>query len=184
MVVVGEPAAGEINLFFYFIINRMFSYFDLFFYGIWPSGKAPIFDVVIVGSSPSIPKVELFTMWEPILFNTINNEIYYLNDSLDVMNIFCSILLGQLLIFVGLFGVMRRFSSILLALLSLELAVLGLNFSIIVLGLLLNHPFCVIISMVLFILSAVETAIGLALVLLYYKAFNTTALRYISRLRY
>ncbi len=58
MVVVGEPAAGET---IFFIGNNLGNN-DLhcfYHYGIWPSGKAAIFDVVSVGSSPSIPIIFL-----------------------------------------------------------------------------------------------------------------------------
>ena len=51
MVVVGEPAAGETS----FVKNLRIFVDSLFKGGIWPSGKAAIFDVVSVGSNPSIP---------------------------------------------------------------------------------------------------------------------------------
>jgi NADH:ubiquinone oxidoreductase subunit K len=123
-------------------------------------------------------------IWEPILWNTIDNQFFYISNFYSITNVLVSILLGQLLLFIGLFGIIRRSTSILLVLLSLELSLLGLNFAIIFLGLLLNQPLCLILSMMLLILSAVETAIGLSLVFLYYKAFDTTALKYLSKIRY
>ena len=53
MVVVGEPAAGE-KIKILFLLSKFFLFYFVFG-GIWPSGKATIFDVVSVGSSPSIP---------------------------------------------------------------------------------------------------------------------------------
>ena len=55
MVVVGEPAAGETIFFFFYVF--LFFFFIRVWDGVWPSGKAAIFDVVSVGSSPSIPKL-------------------------------------------------------------------------------------------------------------------------------
>ena len=54
MVVVGEPAAGE-TIFINFISIYVVLVFFFWGGGIWPSGKAAIFDVVSVGSNPSIP---------------------------------------------------------------------------------------------------------------------------------
>jgi len=122
--------------------------------------------------------------WEPILWNTFSESLQYTITSFNGVNVLLNILLGQMLMFIGIIGIIRRVTSILLVLISLELTLLGINFSIIFVGLLLNQPFCLIVSMLLLIMSAVETAIGLSLVFLYHKAFDTTALKSISKLRF
>lgn len=122
--------------------------------------------------------------WEPLLWNTLASVITYINTSFNSNYVFINILLGQIIMFIGVGGIIRRVTSILLVLLSLELSLIGINFSIVFLGLLLNQPLCLIVSLVLLLMSAVETAIGLALVFLYHKAFETTSLKAISKLRF
>ncbi len=122
--------------------------------------------------------------WEPILWNNFSDSLQYITTNFNAVNVLLNILLGQMLMFIGLIGIIRRVTSILLVLISLELTLLGINFSIIFVGLLFNQPLCLIVSMLLLIMSAVETAIGLSLVFLYHKAFDTTSLKSISRLRF
>jgi NADH:ubiquinone oxidoreductase subunit K len=122
--------------------------------------------------------------WEPILWNTFLGVVEYINTSFNSVNVFINILLGQIIMFIGIIGIIRRVTSILLVLISLELTLLGINFSIIFVGLLLNQPLCLIVSLLLLIMSAVETAVGLSLVFLYHKAFETTSLKSIAKLRY
>jgi NADH:ubiquinone oxidoreductase subunit K len=122
--------------------------------------------------------------WEPILWNITTDYLSYFNNSVNFLTVFINIILGQIIMLIGFFGIIKRVTSILLVLISLELTLLGINFSIIFIGLLLNQPLCLIISLLLLIMSAVETAIGLSLVFLYHKAFNTTSLKSIAKLRY
>jgi len=78
----------------------------------------------------------------------------------------------------------RRVVSLLYVLISLELTLLGVNVTLVLIGLLLNQPFCVLISLVFLVLAAVETAISLTLVFIYHKAFLTTASKFLMRSRY
>lgn len=122
--------------------------------------------------------------WEPILWNTSSEVVTYINNSVNLVTVFFNILVGQIIMMIGLLGIIKRINSILLVLISLELTLLGINFSILFVGLLLNQPLCLIISLLLLLMSAVETAIGLSLVFLYHKAFDTTSLKAISKIQY
>lgn len=123
-------------------------------------------------------------IWEPILWNNFMNTAEYINIVFNSFNVFFNILLGQFVMLIGILGIIRRVTSILLILLCLELTLLGINFAIIFVGLLLNQPLCLVVSLLLLIMSAVETAIGLSLVFLYHKAFQTTSLKSLIKLRF
>ena len=60
----------------------------------------------------------------------------------------------------------------------------GLNFSIIFIGAFLNQPFCQILVLILLTLAAAETALGLSLVLMYYKLYKTTSIQILTKLRF
>lgn len=125
--------------------------------------------------------------WEPIVWNITNNQLPIQGDLFTISslgNVLVGIVLGLLLMFAGVLGILWRTTSILLILLCFELALLGLNLSIIFLGLLLNQPLCLVLSLMLMLLSAVETAIGLSLLLLYYRVFNATALTFLTKIRF
>lgn len=112
------------------------------------------------------------------------NTAEYINIVFNSFNVFFNILLGQFVMLIGILGIIRRVTSILLILLCLELTLLGINFAIIFVGLLFNQPLCLVVSLLLLIMSAVETAIGLSLVFLYHKAFQTTSLKSLIKLRF
>ena len=126
----------------------------------------------------------MFIYWEPVIWNISSECLQYVNVHFNSINVFINILLGQIVLIIGILGIMRRVTSILLVLISLELGLLGINFSLLFLGLLLNQPLCLVVSLLLLIMSAVETAIGLSLIFLYHKAFQTTSLKSISKLKY
>lgn len=125
-------------------------------------------------------------IWEPIIWNTVSDNFNFTENlfSGQINLVVLSIVIGQLVIFVGIVGILRRNNSILLVLLCFELCLLGLNLSIIFLGLLLNQPLCLVVSMLLLVLSAIETAIGLSLIFNFYNVNSTTSLKVLSHLRF
>ena len=55
---------------------------------------------------------------------------------------------------------------------------------IIFIGFLLNQPLCLVISLLFLLIAAIETAIGLSLIFLYYKTFGFTSLKFLTLLRF
>lgn len=119
--------------------------------------------------------------WEPLLWNTNGLTIFIEHQLLNISALIC---LGYLIFFIGIFGLIYYRFSLLYCLISIEVMLVGLNFSIIFIGNLLNQPFCQILVLILLTLAAAETALGLSLVLLYYKLYKTTSIQILTKLRF
>ncbi len=126
--------------------------------------------------------------WEPILWNIDDVNIEFLDlepvKFINSMVLFLMLLVGQSLVIIGLYGMIRRFLSLLLVLLCLELTLLGINFTTVIMGFLTNQPFCLILSLIFLVIAAVETALGLSLIFLYHKTFSSTSLKFLAKIRY
>lgn len=142
-----------------------------------------VFDIISIGSIPIILIfiVRKMLFWEPILWNTTAIVLYIEHQ---VLNIGALIFLGYLIFIIGLFGLIYYRFSLLYCLISIEVMLVGLNFSIIFIGAFLHQPFCQILVLILLTLAAAETALGLSLVLMYYKLYKTTSIQILTKLRF
>jgi NADH-quinone oxidoreductase subunit K len=119
--------------------------------------------------------------WEPILWNSNAANLYIEHQILNIGALIC---LGYLIFFIGIFGLVYYRFSLLYFLISVEVMLVGLNFSTLFIGALLHQPFCQIFVLMLLTLAAAETALGLSLVLLYYKLYKTTSIQVLTKLRF
>lgn len=76
----------------------------------------------------------------------------------------------------GFFGVLLNRDSLLRTLLCLELMLVGLNFGMLLLGLLLDCSDSLVLSMFIFTVIGVETAVGLGLMIGYYRVWGSIGL--------
>jgi len=73
------------------------------------------------------------------------------------------------LFFVGLFGVIFNRRNILIVLMCIELMLLGLNLNFIVFSVYLDDLYGEIFSFFILTIAAAESAIGLAVIIIYYR---------------
>lgn len=74
-----------------------------------------------------------------------------------------------LLFFTGFLGVYLSRNHIIIILISLELIILAANFNFLVFSIFLDDLMGQVYSLVILVLAASETAIGLAIIIMYYR---------------
>jgi NADH-quinone oxidoreductase subunit K len=76
---------------------------------------------------------------------------------------------SSLLFFFGFLGVYLSRNHIIIILISLELIILAANFNFLVFSIILDDLMGQVYSLVILVLAASETAIGLAIIIMYYR---------------
>ena len=82
-----------------------------------------------------------------------------------------------LLFISGLFGMLFNYKNFLVTILSIEIIYLGAISSFILYGTIANNPFGAIYGLILLILAACESGIGLGILIVLYRFGNTIELR-------
>jgi NADH:ubiquinone oxidoreductase subunit K len=90
------------------------------------------------------------------------------------------IFFSTLLITIGLFGLLVNKNSFLIVMMSLELALLGLilNFSFV--SLLFKHPSGQVVALFIISMAAIESAVGLSLIIAFNHFFKTIKINNIN----
>jgi NADH-quinone oxidoreductase subunit K len=119
--------------------------------------------------------------WEPITWS-IPDLTFYAPDEQEQEMVSTFIFLGHTVFSIGLVGLLYYRTSLLYCLISIEVMLVGLNFSLIFLGQLTDQTYCQILVLIILTISAIETALGLVLVLLYYLNYATTRFEFFERI--
>lgn len=90
-----------------------------------------------------------------------------MEDMLYIFNFF--IILSLLIIFIGIFGVVFNFKNFIIFLLSIELSLLGINLFLIFSSIIIDDFLGLIFSLIVLTVAAAEAAIGLSLLILFFK---------------
>lgn len=120
--------------------------------------------------------------WEPLFWYQIDPLFYSM--PLDYVKIFHLILVGVLLCFIGFWGVFFYYErlSLIHFLLLLELILLGLNLILIGISYSCSNPVGFLLIFFFLTLAAAESAIGLSLLIIFYRVRDETLLTRFNRL--
>lgn len=103
---------------------------------------------------------------------------YFCSYELFKYIIFCFIIF-----FIGSLGVFLTRRNILVILMSIELMLLSINFLFIFFSLYLDDLLGQVFSLYILTVAAAESAIGLALIVIYYRLRNVISIDYISNIK-
>jgi NADH-quinone oxidoreductase subunit K len=92
-------------------------------------------------------------------------------------------ILNFLLFCVGIFGIVFNYSNLLSILMSMELMLLSINLQLIILSLVFDDVTAQIFALLILTIAAAEAAIGLALVVIFYRLRNTVSLKVINLMK-
>jgi|TARA_B110001452_G_C14932136_1_gene325940 NADH-quinone oxidoreductase subunit K len=84
---------------------------------------------------------------------------------------------------VGIFGIVFNYSNLLSILMSMELMLLSINLQLIILSLVFDDVTAQIFALLILTIAAAEAAIGLALVVIFYRLRNTVSLKVINLMK-
>ena len=87
------------------------------------------------------------------------------------------------LFFIGLIGIFLNKKSIILVLMSIELMLLAINFSLLITSSYIDDSFGQIFALFILTVAAAESSIGLAILVVYYRLQGTIALESINLLK-
>jgi NADH-quinone oxidoreductase subunit K len=93
------------------------------------------------------------------------------------------ILINTILFFTGMFGIILNRTSILLILMCIELMLLSVNLNFIVFSVYLDDFYGQIFSLFILTIAAAESAVGLAILILYYRIRRKIDINQISTLK-
>jgi NADH-quinone oxidoreductase subunit K len=91
--------------------------------------------------------------------------------------------LGLILFVLGILGIIVNRKNIIILLMSIELTLLSVNFILISASTLLDDATGQLFALYILVVAAAESAIGLAILVAYYRVRGTIAVRFINLLR-
>jgi NADH-quinone oxidoreductase subunit K len=120
--------------------------------------------------------------WEPLFWYQIDPLFY--SVSLDFLKLYQLTVIGVLLLGISVFGIFfySRILSLIQLLLLLELALLGFNLLAIAITFFFSNPLGLLLIYFFLTLAAAESALGLTLLILYYRLREDTLLTTFNRL--
>ena len=96
----------------------------------------------------------------------------------------CKFLLVAIsLFFIGLCGIMLNRKNIILMLMSIELMLLAVNFNFIIFSVFLDDILGQLFALLVLTVAAAESAIGLAILVIYYRVRGTIAIEFINLMK-
>ena len=93
------------------------------------------------------------------------------------------LMVAMILFFIGLSGIFLNRKNILLLLMSIELMLLAINFNFIVFSVFLDDVLGQLFALLVLTVAAAESAIGLAILVVYYRIRGTIAIEFINLMR-
>lgn len=91
--------------------------------------------------------------------------------------------LGFIIFVIGLVGIIFNRKNVLIILMSIELMLLAINFNFIIFSIYLDDIMGQIFALYILIVAAAESAIGLAILVVYFRLRNSIAINYYYILR-
>lgn len=114
------------------------------------------------------------------ILNVINKLYIFGSVNLSLNFLF---LIGFTLFLVGLFGIIYSLERVIIYLMCIELMWLGVGILFLGSYLYFNEPMGLVFAISVLSIAAAETAIGLALLVNFYRVNKSISLRYLSNLR-
>jgi NADH-quinone oxidoreductase subunit K len=93
------------------------------------------------------------------------------------------LIIAILLFFVGLYGIVLNRKNIITMLMSIELMLLAVNFNFIIFSVFLDDVVGQIFALFVLTTAAAESAIGLAILVIYYRIRGTVSIEFINLLK-
>lgn len=91
--------------------------------------------------------------------------------------------LGFILFVIGILGIIINRKNIIVMLMSIELMLLAINFLLILSSLLLDNMHGQIFALYILVVAAAESAIGLSILVAFYRVKGTISVQFINLLR-
>lgn len=106
-----------------------------------------------------------------------------MEDTHRAMNLMHYLAFSSTLFLIGVWGIFLNRKNIIVMLMSIELMLLAVNFNFLVFSVYLDDVLGQVFSLFILTVAAAESAIGLALLVIYYRARGTVAVEFINLMK-
>jgi NADH-quinone oxidoreductase subunit K len=100
-----------------------------------------------------------------------------------MLNLVNYLIIGMILFLLGNLGILFNRKNIIIMLMSIELILLSVNYNFIIFSVYLNDLMGEFFSLLILTVAAAESAIGLAILVAYYRVIGTIVIAYINMLK-
>ena len=114
---------------------------------------------------------------------TIPGSIPGLGNLKDLFYMNTFIYVGLILFIIGIVGIVVNRKNIILMLMSIELMLLSINFILIIAASILDNIHGQLFALYILVVAAAESAIGLSILVSYYRVKGSISVKYINLLR-
>lgn len=94
------------------------------------------------------------------------------------------VMLGFILFILGILGIVVNRKNIIILLMSIELMLLAINFLLITISSVFDNIHGQLFALYILVVAAAESAIGLSILVAYYRVRGTIAVKFINLLKY
>ena len=101
-----------------------------------------------------------------------------------MLNLVNYLIIGMILFLLGNLGILLNRKNIIIMLMSIELILLAVNYNFIIFSVYLNDLMGEFFSLLILTVAAAESAIGLAILVAYYRVVGTIVISYTNMLKY
>jgi NADH-quinone oxidoreductase subunit K len=117
-------------------------------------------------------------LWTPFIGVHINKKVIYM-----VIDLVRYLTVPLILFIIGLSGIFLNRKNLIIMLMSIELMLLAINFNFVVFSVYLDDLVGQMFSLLVLTVAAAESAIGLAILVIYYRVRGTIAVEYINLMK-
>lgn len=119
-------------------------------------------------------------LWEPIFWYQFDTLFYVTNW--DYIQCFFLLIVALLILCIGVCGLLFKNLSIINVLLSFELILLGVNLIAVVFTIYFFNPIGFLFILILLVLAACESALGISLLIVFYRIRQETLIEMYNKL--
>jgi len=116
-------------------------------------------------------------------FNFKNYNIFIINQIIMLINLINYLVVNTILFLIGMLGLVLNRKNILIILMSVELMLLAINMNFVVFAVYIDDILGQMFALFVLTIAAAESAIGLAILVVYYRVRGTIAVERVQNMR-
>ena len=116
-------------------------------------------------------------------FNFKNYNIFIINQIIMLINLINYLVVNTILFLIGMLGLVLNRKNILIILMSVELMLLAVNMNFVVFSVYIDDILGQMFALFVLTIAAAESAIGLAILVVYYRVRGTIAVERVQNMR-
>jgi len=113
----------------------------------------------------------------------LNNKYFLINKIIMIINLINYLIVNTIIFLIGMLGLVLNRKNILIILMSIELMLLAVNMNFVVFSVYIDDILGQMFALFILTVAAAESAIGLAILVVYYRVRGTIAVERVQTMR-